>query len=71
MESRGKHRANLKRMTRLRQTFGDLNTAHVALHRKVFGTSTVSAVAQDVGLSRNAVRRALQKLSETDTSSKK
>jgi predicted ArsR family transcriptional regulator len=58
-------------MTRLRQTFGDLNTAHVALHRKVFGTSTVSAVAQDVGLSRNAVRRALQKLSETDTSSKK
>jgi predicted transcriptional regulator len=71
MESRRKHRANLKRITRLRQAFGDLNTAHVALHRKVFGPVTISAVAQDIGVSRDTVRRALQKLSDSATPNKK
>lgn len=67
MESRMFFRAQLRLLGRLRRMYGDLNTAHVAIHLKVNDTSSVRSLALDVGLSRSAVRRAIQKLSESDT----
>lgn len=53
-------------LTQLRNRFGDLNTAHVALHKRAYGDKFISQIAQDIGVSRNVVRRAIQRLSELD-----
>ncbi|WP_143515581.1 AsnC family protein [Pseudooceanicola marinus] len=51
----------------LKARYGDLNTALVAEYLQAYGDASISAIAQDVGLSRAAVRRALQKLSDSDS----
>ena len=40
--------------------YGDLNTALAAYYTTVHGEMMISALALDVGLGRNAIRRALQ-----------
>ena len=53
-------------LSRLHREYGDLNTAYVAMCQVAHGVTTISAIAARTGLSRNAVRRALRRLSERD-----
>tara|TARA_R110002049_G_scaffold45609_9_gene133012 strand:- start:3283 stop:3573 length:291 start_codon:yes stop_codon:yes gene_type:complete len=53
-------------LLRLKQRYGDLNRALVGEHRAAYGVASVSSIAQDLGLNRSVVRRALQGLSESD-----
>lgn len=50
----------------LRDQFGDLNIAHVAVHTLAYGEKFINQLAQDVGVSRSVIRRAQQALSGKD-----
>ncbi len=53
-------------MLALKRRHGDLNTALVREYVKIYGLMSERALSQDIGLSRNAIRRALQGWSELD-----
>ncbi len=54
-------------LRRLRQRYGDLNVAHVVLYVRVHNVSRIASIAQDLGVNRSVVRRALQKVSDSDS----
>lgn len=53
----------------LKKRYGDLNTALVAEYLRAYGDASISAISQDVGLARATVRRALQKVADSASSS--
>lgn len=57
---------NVTLMLRLRQHYGDLNTALVGEYLRAYGPASVSFLSQHLVVNRSVVRRALQKLSEND-----
>jgi predicted ArsR family transcriptional regulator len=54
-------------LQQLRKRYGDFNRALVVEYVKANGSSSISAIAQDLGVNRSVVRRALQDPSERDT----
>lgn len=57
----------LAEMIRLKAVYGSLNTALVAIYVHVNGSENISNISRGLGLSRDAVRRALQDLSDSDS----
>jgi DNA-binding FadR family transcriptional regulator len=53
-------------LLRLKQQYGDLNRALVMEYIKAFGTTSERKLAQDLGVSRSVIRRALQDWSDSD-----
>lgn len=64
MESKSELRARF--LLRLKNEYGDLNRALVIEYVKAFGPASERSLAQDLGVSRAVVRRALQDWSEKD-----
>jgi hypothetical protein len=58
--------AGFDRLKALHLRYGSLNVAYVAAYIEAHGVAFVSAMAQDMGVSRSVVRRALQVLHEKD-----
>lgn len=57
---------NVILLLRLREQYGDLNTALVGEYLLAYGPASVSFLSQHLAVNRTVVRRALQKLSEND-----
>lgn len=57
----------LNTLVQLKKEHGDLNRAMVILYVSEFGKSSISDIAQHLGVNRSVVRRVLQDLSESDT----
>ncbi len=57
----------VKFLLELKKKYGDLNRALVVEYVKANGLCSISVIAQDLGVNRSMVRRALQDLSEYDT----
>jgi len=57
----------VKFLLQIKKKYGDFNKALVVEYVKANGLCSVSAIAQDLGVNRSVVRRALQDLSEYDT----
>lgn len=51
----------------LKEQYGDLNKALVLEYVRANGVLSETQIAQDVGLNRSVVRRALQDLSDSNT----
>ena len=54
-------------LLRLKARYRDLNAAMVILYVRVYRITSISTIAQDIGVNRSVVRRVLQKVSEKDT----
>ena len=59
-------RITVELLLRLKERYGDLNKALILLYIDAYGPQSENRIAQDVGLNRAVVRRALQELSDSD-----
>jgi predicted ArsR family transcriptional regulator len=61
-----KARITVELLLRLKSKYGDLNKALILEYVQAYGLQSENKIAQDVGLNRAVVRRALQDLSDSD-----
>lgn len=54
----------VKLLIQLKDQYGDLNSALIREYIRAYGPASERQIAQDVGLSRSVVRRALQEWSD-------